>query len=128
MDNKSFFLYTGIGGLFYSLYAASRYYSLSGTHLLSAEKAKDYIKKGIITHVIDVRTHMEWKIGHHPLAVHIPVSDINRKSLQNNNIYLNEGILVYCNSGQRARYASEKISNLGFMKVYYIDGTYSTIM
>ena len=66
--------------------------------------------------------------GSSPLSSHIPVSDINRKTLQNNNIYLNEGILVYCNTGQRARYASEKISNLGFMKVYYIDGTYSTIM
>ena len=45
-----------------------------------------------------------------------------------NNVYLNEGILVYCNTGQRARYASEQIAKMGYKKVYYIDGTYKSIM
>ena len=128
MDNKTFYLYTGIAGLFYTFYAGSKYYSLSGVHLISSDKAKEYIKKGTITHVIDVRTEMEWKMGHHPLASHIPVGNISKKSLQNQNIFFNEGILVYCNTGQRARYASEQIAKLGYKKIYYIDGTYSSIM
>jgi rhodanese-related sulfurtransferase len=125
--SKQFYLYSGLGGLFYTLYAASRYYSLSGTHLLTSEKAVEYIRKGIVTHVIDVRTELEWKMGHHPLAEHIPVSDINKKTMQNRGIFTNEGILVYCNTGQRARYASERLVQLGFKKVYYIDGTYENI-
>jgi len=125
--SKQFYFYTGLGGLFYTMYAASRYYSLAGTHLLSNEKAVEYIRKGIVTHVIDVRTEMEWKIGHHPLAVHIPVSEISKKTMQNKGIFTNEGLLVYCNTGQRARFASEKLAALGFKKVYYIDGTYHGI-
>jgi rhodanese-related sulfurtransferase len=128
MDNKTFYIYTGIAGLFYSIYAGSRFYSLSGIHLISSEKAKEYIKKGTITNIIDVRTEMEWKMGHHPLASHIPIGSISKKSLQNNNTFFNEGILVYCNSGQRARFASELIAKLGYKKIYYIDGTYNSIM
>ena len=128
MDNKVFYVYTGIASVIYALYAGSKYYSLAGVHLLTSDKAKDYIRRGVITHIIDVRTEMEWKLGHHSLASHIPVTDISKKSLQNANIFINEGILVYCNSGQRARYASEVISKLGYKKVYYIDGSYSSIM
>jgi rhodanese-related sulfurtransferase len=126
--DKTFYLYTGIASIIYTVYAGSRYYSLNGVHLINDDKAKEYIRKGLITHIIDVRSDMEWKLGHHPLATHIPVTSISKKSLQNNNVYFNEGILVYCNTGQRARYASEKIATLGYKKVYYVDGTYSNIM
>ena len=128
MDNKSFYLYTGIGAVLYALYAGSRYYSLTGVHLVTGEKAKELIRKGVITHVVDVRTEMEWKLGHHQLAKHIPITSISKSTLQNNSMFFNEGILVYCNSGQRARYASEHIAKLGYKKVYYIDGTYHNIM
>ena len=37
-------------------------------------------------------------------------------------------VLVYCNTGQRARYAANKLDKLGFSEVVYIDGTYNTIM
>lgn len=126
--DKTFYLYTGIFGLLYSVYAGSKYYSLTGVNYITSEKANDYIRKGVITHIIDIRTDMEWKLGHHPLATHIPLTSISKKTLQNNNVYLNEGILVYCNTGQRARYASEQIAKMGYKKVYYIDGTYKSIM
>ena len=38
------------------------------------------------------------------------------------------GILVYCNTGQRARFAAEKLASLGFQDVVYIDGSYRTLM
>lgn len=128
MDNKYFYFYTGILGALYTFYATTRYYSLNGIHLIPSEKAKEFLKKGIITHVIDVRSELEWKMGHHTLATHIPVTNISKKTLQNANIFYNEGILVYCNTGQRARYASEIIAKLGYKKIYYIDGPYSSIM
>lgn len=128
MDNKTFYFYTGLGAIFYSVYAATRYYSLTGVHLISGDKGKELIKKGVITHIVDVRTDMEWKMGHHQLAKHIPVTSISKATLQNNGIFYNEGILVYCNTGQRARFASENIAKLGYKKVYYIDGTYHNIM
>ena len=128
MNDTTFYMYTGFSGILYSLYAASRYYSLSGIRLISSESAKEKIKRGIITQIIDVRSDLEWKIGHYSLADHIPVTTISLKTLQNNNIFFNDGILVYCNTGQRARYASEIIAKLGYKKVYYIDGKYSSLV
>ena len=69
---------------------------------------------------------MEWDIGHYPNAVHIPLGKLNKNSLSKE--YKNEGILIYCNSGQRARVAAEKLKQYGFNKVYYIPGTYKTII
>jgi len=41
-------------------------------------------------------------------------------NLSKNNINFNDKIIVYCNTGQRARNAAEKIYNLGFKNVKYI--------
>jgi len=38
------------------------------------------------------------------------------------------GLLVYCNTGQRARFAAEKLEDLGFKDVYYIAGHYSSLL
>jgi len=40
----------------------------------------------------------------------------------------NKTIVVYCNTGQRARKASEEIKKLGFNKVFYIEGTYKSLI
>jgi rhodanese-related sulfurtransferase len=128
MRDQNFYFYTGLIGMFYTMFATSRYYSLGGVYLITSTDAKEKIRNGVITHVVDVRTEMEWKMGHHPLATHIPVSDLTKKTIQNSNIYINEGILIYCNSGQRARYASELLAKYGYKKVFYIDGTYNDIM
>ena len=40
----------------------------------------------------------------------------------------NKTIVVYCNTGQRARKASEEIKKLGFNKVFYIEGTYKSLL
>ena len=45
-----------------------------------------------------------------------------------NQINKNDGILVYCNTGQRARKAAEKLKKLGFKNVFYIASTYKTIL
>jgi len=38
------------------------------------------------------------------------------------------GLLVYCNTGQRARFAAEKLEGLGFKDVYYIAGLYTSLL
>jgi len=67
-----------IGGL-----AALTAYTYYGQNLVSAEEAKRLIKDGKIKKVIDVRTAVEWRAGHYPRALHIPVDKINEKQLQN---------------------------------------------
>jgi len=126
MNDATFYLWTGIAGAVYTGFAALRYYSLSGTQLISASRAKKMIKSGEIKHVVDVRSKFEWDFGHYPGAVHMPVNVISAERLKK--FDKNDGILTTCNTGQRARAGAEKIASFGFKHVYYIDGTYSTIL
>jgi rhodanese-related sulfurtransferase len=126
MNDATFYLWTGIAGALYTGFAALRYYSLSGTQLISASRAKKMIKSGEIKHVVDVRSKFEWDFGHYPGAVHMPVNVISQDRLKG--FKKDDGIVVYCNTGQRARVGAEKIASFGFKKVYYIDGLYSTIL
>jgi phage shock protein E len=126
MNDATFYLWSGIAGALYTGFAALRYYSLSGTQLISAARAKKMIKSGEIKHVVDVRSKFEWDFGHYPGAVHMPVNVISAERLKK--FDKNDGILTYCNTGQRSRVGAEKIASFGFKKVYYIDGLYSTIL
>jgi phage shock protein E len=103
-----------------------RVYSLTGSRLIPASQARRLIESGDITQIIDIRTRIEYDIGHYPNSIHIPVNEISRETT----LGLNKtaGTLVYCNTGQRARYAANKLVDLGFTRVVYIDGTYETIM
>ena len=44
------------------------------------------------------------------------------------NLSSKKGTLVYCNTGQRARVAANKLEKMGFLEVYYIDGHYSSLL
>jgi len=104
--------------------AAAAAYTFTGDNLVSSKEAKKLIRSGKIKKVIDVRTITEYRAGHYRGAIHIPVSKINRKTTTE---LPKKGLLVYCNTGQRARFAAEKLEELGFEDVYYIAGHYSTL-
>jgi rhodanese-related sulfurtransferase len=125
MTNSTFFLFTGIGSLLYSFYAGARYYSLTGLNLVTPTKAKKLIKTGEIKNIIDVRTNMEYKMGHYPRAKNIPVTEFSKNKFRK--FDMNQGILLYCNTGQRSRRAAELLTGYGFKKVYYIDGLYTSL-
>ena len=120
--SSRFFMLSGIASAAYSMYAGLKYYAITGEGLIPSETAKDLIESGEISRIIDVRTNFEWSRGHYKGAKHLPTSSITAKSLAG--LSKNEGILVYCNTGQRARMAAEKIRSLGFRKVYYIEDGY----
>ena len=104
--------------------AAVATYTFLGENLVSAKQAKEMIRSGKIKKVIDVRTMAEYRAGHYRGALHIPVNKINRKTTAE---LPKKGLLVYCNTGQRARFAAEKLIELDFKDVYYIAGHYSTL-
>tara|TARA_R110002072_G_scaffold208447_5_gene365976 strand:+ start:3638 stop:4003 length:366 start_codon:yes stop_codon:yes gene_type:complete len=115
------YMYSGIASAMYTVYAGLKFYALTGDGLIKGEDAKKYD----IKHVIDVRTGVEWNLGHFKGAKHIPTGSISEDTLRN--IPKNDAILVYCNTGQRARRAAEKIRSYGYNKVYYIEGTYKSL-
>lgn len=102
-------------------------YTLTGSNKISSEEAKKMIQNGDIRFVIDVRTNMEWDIGHYKNALHIPVQEITEENINKYNISKDSGILVYCNTGQRARFAADMIKKYGYSRVYYITTTYKSL-
>lgn len=114
-----FFPFIIAGGI---AYAAA--YTYFGENLVSSKDAKKMIRSGKIKKVIDVRTIAEYRAGHYRGALHIPVNKINKKTTAE---LPKKGLLVYCNTGQRARFAAEKLEELGFEDVYYIAGHYSSL-
>ena len=101
-------------------------YTLTGIRLIPASQAKRLIEVGDISQIVDIRTKAEYDLGHYPDSIHIPVNKINKDTVKV--LDKSKPVLVYCNTGQRARYAANKLDKLGFKEVVYIDGTYNTIM
>jgi len=100
------------------------FYTFTGKNLLSASEARSKIASGEISAVVDVRTSLEYSNGHYPGAVHIPVGDISEETTSS---LPPKGLLVYCNTGQRARYGARKLEKLGFKNVYYIACSYTCL-
>jgi rhodanese-related sulfurtransferase len=100
------------------------FYTMFGTGLVSARHANELLAQGKIRVVIDVRTPGEFNMGHYPGAINVPVNRIQDASMLH---LARDGVLVYCNTGQRARYAAQKLRALGFHTVYYIAGTYHSL-
>jgi rhodanese-related sulfurtransferase len=99
------------------------YYTFYSPYLISAEEAKKMIRDKKVDVVVDVRSKMEYNLGHYPEALHIPT-----QALQDQVETLipdkNTRILIYCNTGQRARYATDVLKAKGYKNVQFIAGSY----
>ncbi len=87
---------------------------------ISAEEAKERLAKKDFDVVLDVRTDLERNtLGLYPGSIHIPSGEIEariQKAIPNKGAK----ILAYCNTGQRARMAAEKMKGLGYKNIVYI--------
>ena len=57
----------------------------------------------------------------------IPGKELSEQSLKEKGFKKDDIIITYCNSGTRARKASENLSNMGYKNVYYIVETYLSL-
>jgi rhodanese-related sulfurtransferase len=92
-------------------------YAMSGEQRISSEHAKKLIQQGAT--VVDVRTDIEWNLGHYPGAIHTLSSVPADKDAV---------IIVYCNTGQRSRAAAETLREKGYSRVYYISSSYVSLL
>jgi rhodanese-related sulfurtransferase len=101
-------------------------YAINGALYMTTDEARAKIAKKEFDTIVDVRTNMEYNLGHAPDAVHLPIGEIEAKA---SSVLPNKTarILVYCNTGQRARAASEKLYSMGYKNVRYIGGTYLSL-
>lgn len=73
--------------------------------------------------ILDVRTPEEFSEGHIDKATNIDWQ--NENFVKNTeNLDKNKPVYVYCKSGRRSLKASEKLEELGFKKIYNLDGGY----
>lgn len=92
----------------------------SGYHKISAEEAKKMIDAGGVT-IVDVRTEEEYAGAHIPGAVNLPNESIG-KELPEALTDQEAVLLIYCRTGVRSKQASDKLSELGYQKLYDMGG------
>ena len=106
---------------------ALAYYAYASPLKISSEEAKRRIFDGKIDVVLDVRTNLEYNLGHYPEALHIPTANLDAeigKKVPNKDAR----ILVYCNTGQRSRAAAELLHAKGYKNTRYIIGPYWSLL
>jgi rhodanese-related sulfurtransferase len=118
---------TGILVVLILILGYALYYNLSSPLAMYPGAAKAALAKGEFDHVVDVRTDAEWAMGHFPLAIHIPVKQLEQDIVTRIPDRTSK-ILFYCNTTTRARMAAETAQKLGYANVRYLVGTHMNIM
>jgi rhodanese-related sulfurtransferase len=99
-------------------------YSISSPYYVTASEGKAGIAQKRYNVVLDVRTALERAVvGYYPGSIHIPVSEL-RERISKEIPDKNTSILIYCNTGQRARAAAELLQSLGYKNTRYIATTH----
>jgi rhodanese-related sulfurtransferase len=103
------------------------YYTFSSPYKITSEKAKRLLSEGKIDLVLDVRTKMEYDLGHYPEALHIPTATLSEQ-VETMIPEKETSILIYCNTGQRSRWATDVLKKKGYKNVLYITEPYWSLL
>lgn len=88
---------------------------LDGNEIMSLLEARELNMVNFI--LVDVREHMEWKMGHiKDTDKLIPTSSFFR-TLENEKLNKDENIILYCHVGSRSAYCVKILLESGFSKV-----------
>ena len=82
------------------------------------ERAKELLDSDKSCLMVDVSEEEEYITGHAENALLFPVDDIDESSAAMLLPDKNRPIILYCRSGRRSAEASEKLSKLGYTKLY----------
>ena len=110
-------------GIVYYLYSIAVY----SRWRISAEEARQRIAAGQFDAILDVRTAIEREtLGFYPGSIHIAAADIEQEVPRR---FPDKGvaILVYCNTGHRARLATDKLHALGYKNAVYISSPHTSL-
>jgi len=89
--------------------------------LVSVDVAREHLRRGAL--VIDVRSTEEYRGGHLPEALNLPLDDIADRLPQQVNDK-SKVLLLHCLSGTRSGVAMSRLQDLGYSNVYNL-GSYS---
>jgi rhodanese-related sulfurtransferase len=103
-------------------------YAVVSPYRISSEDARNRIQKGSLDLILDVRTDSERStLGFYPGSIHIQSADLEKEMPL---FYPDTSIriLAYCNTGHRARLATDKLHALGYRNAVYISSGYGSLM
>jgi len=114
-----------IGLMMLGGYLGLKVHACTGELGIYGKVAKRMIERNCFDMILDVRTDMEWKQGHHPLATHVPLGTIKEGISRMDR---EKWYLLYCRTGTRAKEAAKKMEKEGFPRVVYLVGGLKDIM
>jgi rhodanese-related sulfurtransferase len=76
---------------------------------IKGERALEVVRGG--ASLLDVRESSEWKSGHAPGAIHVPLGDIDKAPRR---LPKGRPVVVMCASGMRSRTAAKHLRSLGY--------------
>ena len=91
------------------------FFALKRLSFVSADVARKHLAQGAL--VIDVRSPEEFRNGHVPMAINIPLGELRAKlpSLAKDK---NQTLLVHCQSGGRSAIAKQQLQAMGYANVF----------
>lgn len=102
-------------------------YATDSPYRIEASAARKRLAAGEFETVLDVRTALEREaLGYFPQSIHIPGDELARRAYSELPDK-NAAVLVYCNTGHRARAATELLHRLGYRNAVYIATPYTTL-
>lgn len=116
MDTASIVLLVLIGG--YLIFKLFGFLGRLGIKQISPKELDQ--KKGMM--LLDVRTDEEYKKGHIPGAVHVPLADIGDKVKK---LKKDKDLVVYCQTGNRSIWAIKRLMGMGYKNLYNLKGGYN---
>ena len=82
---------------------------------ISPEAARKFLQQGAL--VVDVRDPGEFRGGHLPMAVNIPLGDL-QNGMQRCAKDKNQVLLLHCMSGTRSGIAMQQLKSMGYQNVF----------
>ncbi|MBA4601932.1 rhodanese-like domain-containing protein [Thermoactinomyces mirandus] len=92
-----------------------------GIQTIGSDELENIRKKQKIL-LIDVREKHEFKSGHIPGAINIPLSQKQTLLTKSSDWNKNKPIYLYCQSGSRSGMAARQLRKLGFRQVFHLKG------
>ncbi|TKI58060.1 rhodanese-like domain-containing protein [Brevibacillus antibioticus] len=104
-------------------YIISRFLPVKGLENLKSDQFKKRVNQKSRVMLIDVREPHEYKAGHIPSAVNIPLSQLDQRAKE---ISSKNDILLYCRSGMRSKQAAKILKKQGIPQMAHLQGGFIT--
>lgn len=89
--------------------------------MISQEQLVTRMNNGETPALIDVRSPEEFRAGHIPGAINIPLQEFEQR-FDELSAYRNREAVLYCESGMRASHGGGWLESQGFDRLRYLDG------